>query len=456
MKKLFIILSIFFVWGNVFGQVSHFSFAQKKDIENNKLKNHFNEKYFLIDAIELNNHLQDIKADRYSFNFSFSIDGQTVELNMFLSDVVSDVTRVKSEGKEIMFIKDFGIKSFKGYSNNSEKVNAYLVLNDEYFILNFNLNEKNYTFQPANFLLRQWDGGFSDYVLYQTLNLKGDEKKHRCGVNHSKSNVTFNNDVTKMVDNDCKQINLASASDITMLNEYGSTQNVVTYLTNIYLAVSLVYNDEFSYELDLRIVEYYISNSSNEFWPNILDAGIIIDNLENWGGFSSSHQFKQLYTRRDIENDGNSNAVGVAERPGTISVMEDFTTIQVNTVFAVAHEIGHNLNCEHDSQNSNTIMAPTVGNTLVWSNLSINTVNNHVANNSLFPSCPHTWVDYNVSNGNGSFNNPFNNLGSAVNNVINNGVIRIKASTGDPSGLIINANKNFHIQSWNGSAVVGQ
>ena len=458
MKQSIFITLLLFVLTNCIGQNSSFILKNEKDF-NNSFKNNFVGAYDLFIIKDFNEFIQKKKEGNYSFDFSFSTNESEISFSMYLSDVISDDTPVNLTNQESKSIKDYGIKSFKGYCNDSDKVNSWLVVNDEYFILNYRIDSKHYVLSPTNILSKKWDGHYNTYVLYNVNNLVKEEKEHICGVKdviHRETEVEH-----KMVTNDCRQLNLASASDITMLNKYTTAQNVITYLTNIYQGSALLFDDEFSYEIDLRIVEFYVSNSNNEFWLNTNNGDIVLNNFSNWQGFSSTYNFKQLFTDRDIfqiqMGVQNNNVVGLAFEPGTVSLIEDFSTNIDNMIFVVTHELGHNLNYGHDPFGSSYIMAPNVNTSQDWSSNSISTVNSYVANNlGLLPSCPHTWVDYNMGiNGSGAFNFPYNNMGSATNAVPNNGTIRIKSSSGDPMGVIINVTKNFHIESWNGSATIG-
>lgn len=451
-------MPLLFILSNCIGQNTSFN-ANLKNENNSDLSQYFDGTFDLLEVKDLNEFIQTKKEENYSFDFSFTINKKELHFSFFLSDIISDDTQVNLSNDETKSIKDFGVKAFRGYCNKSGRVNSWLVVNDEYFILNYKIDNKHYILSPTNVLSKKWDGKFNTYILYDQNNLIKEEKEHFCGL---KDQIKSENlGVNKMVTNDCRQINLASASDFSMFNKYSNAAGVITHLTDIYLGTALLYDDEFSYELDLRIVEYYISNTSSEFWPSTNNGETILNNFATWSGFTSSYNFKQLFTDRDIfqiqSGVANTGVVGLASNPGIISLIEDFSSNIDAMIVVVTHELGHNLNCVHDASGSNTIMAEFINITTNWSTNSIHTVNTYVLNNlGLLPACPFTWVDYNAgSNGNGVFNSPYNNLGSAVNAVPNNGTIRIKSSSGDPNGILINVTKIFNIHSWNGSAIIG-
>lgn len=178
----------------------------------------------------------------------------------------------------------------------------------------------------------------------------------------------------------CFEIELAIAADLSMFNKYGSAAGVNGHTFGVMNNVQTNYDDEFNDELLFVIVEQFVvTPPATDPWTNSTDAGELLDDFTDWGpnGFNSNHDLGQLWTNRNFQG----GTVGIAWLNAVCTsiryhCLQDFTSNAQQLRVMTAHEIGHNFSATHDPQGSNTIMAPSVTTSTVWSNQSLNQINN--------------------------------------------------------------------------------
>lgn len=198
--------------------------------------------------------------------------------------------------------------------------------------------------------------------------------------------------------NTCFVAPIAIANDFSMFLEYGSDiGNIVNQNVAVLNVVNADYDDNFSREIKFQISEHVVSTCNNcDPWPNFTNARDLLSNFSEWGedGFDFYFAIGTLWTNRIFDGD----TVGIAFVDG---LCRNNKRYNVNTENAGGlsfgqlrnvwtHEIGHNFASEHDPENTNCIMAPSIGSGLgntCWSNQSTSTINSTIVAVTQFGGC---------------------------------------------------------------------
>lgn len=189
----------------------------------------------------------------------------------------------------------------------------------------------------------------------------------------------------------CKVVQIALADDHFMFNEYGSVSACEDHNMAVINNVLTNYDFEFNDDLQFSVVEIFVATSDpNDPWSNSTDIEIVLDDFTAWGpnGFDNTHDIASLWSGRNFDG----NVIGLAWVSSVCSnfkynVLEDFSSNANLLRVLQAHEMGHNFSAQHDAPNSNTIMAPAVQNTNLWSPESITSINNKIASVNCLSSC---------------------------------------------------------------------
>jgi PKD repeat protein len=190
----------------------------------------------------------------------------------------------------------------------------------------------------------------------------------------------------------CKTVELAIASDKLMYNKYGSAGAVEGHNIGVMNNVQTNYDNEFNDELDFEIVQQFtVVPPANDPWTNSTNAGALLNSFTSWGpsGFSATHDIGQLWTNRNFDGP----VIGIAWLNGVCNnhryhCLQDFTSNAQLLRVLTSHEIGHNFSATHDPSGSNTIMAPAVTNTNLWSTQSQNQINGYYPGRWCLSNCP--------------------------------------------------------------------
>ena len=315
-------------------------------------------------------------ADAYSFRFEMT-DSEIISENYVLqlasSGIISGYTPQ--------------IRALKGQIKNKPDSDIRLTFTQDQLYGMILDGEHSYFIQPINDFV---DNAKNDvYILYEENAILDTFPENWCmsqqvqqNTPHlgSSSNPPWN--TSALVD--CKEIEIALASDFAMFDHYGSISAVETRNIALINSVGTNYVGSFEFDYIFNIVEQFVSDcSSCDPWSSTTDPGDLLQSFRSWGnsagGFSSSNDMASLQTKKDLVG----NTVGIAYVGAVCtnwkySVVEDWTSNNNFLRVTMAHEFGHNFNCSHDPDLSGTIMAPMVNNTTTWSSNSINSVNNYV------------------------------------------------------------------------------
>ncbi len=183
---------------------------------------------------------------------------------------------------------------------------------------------------------------------------------------------------------------IAEASDQSMCAHYGTVSAVQNRITTIINNVQTNYCCNFNDNLTLIITDWFnVACGGTDPWTNSTDAETLLNDFTTWGPSNfGQHDIGELFTYR-IFNGGTVGIawVGVVCSDYQYNCIEDWTNNSNLIRVTVAHENGHNFNCDHDAPGSPYIMAPAVNNTNTWSALSLSTINAFVPTLTCLAAC---------------------------------------------------------------------
>lgn len=187
----------------------------------------------------------------------------------------------------------------------------------------------------------------------------------------------------QFTENDCYQVDLAIASDNSMINKYGSTGAVSDHNVAVINDVEGDYTGNFNHDLQFNIVTQYFPGG-NDPWSASTDAGTVLDSFRAWGennGFGVTYDIGELWTNRDFDG----GTIGIAYLNGVCNsvkyhCLQDFSSDTDYLRCMTSHEIGHNFSAQHDGNcpPGNYIMCPFVSHSTEWSAASTTSINNYM------------------------------------------------------------------------------
>jgi len=236
---------------------------------------------------------------------------------------------------------------------------------------------------------------------------------------------------------DCLIIELAIATDIALYNTYnGNLTNLNNEIIAVTNLVDGLYNlTYFSDDIGFSIVHTLnIDPSTNNptSWATNNDSNDILGTFSTWcygNGFGigvNSYDIAQLWTSRPMNGGG---VLGIAWLDGVCfrgisspqtqngvtfdigaggkyNVIYRFSGNDNRLAVVSAHEIGHNLDADHDVASSPHIMAPNEQSTTSWSTNSQTVINATMSSNNCFTTCTSGPTCFsNLTNGSGLPNN---------------------------------------------------
>lgn len=352
---------------------SKFSLVKHFTLDHNSLLNFQNESLLTIElegeqafTIEVNN--IDILTSDHLVNLSVSQSPDKLQVELDSPILVLNGTVNSLRGSYAgLTVSDHGIEGFIATGNHT------------YYI------EKIRTESSKD---------YSEYIFYKSQDVI--DKSIHCLVNQKQAN-SYHHDIKKSITNDCLTIDLAVAVDYKYFQIYNyNVTEVIARTITVLNATASDYATVFNNSISFNITEHFIATCENcEPWGNAEDAVFLLEEFSHWsedGGFTKPFHLGQLWTGGDLKQDQSSNTIGYAFKAGLCSdkryhVLEDFSESLWKLRFLTTHEIGHNLNCNHDLEGSNTIMSPTVNNSSTWSDNSIEDVNAFVNGISCVQNC---------------------------------------------------------------------
>jgi PKD repeat protein len=284
-------------------------------------------------------------------------------------------------------------KAFNGYVQGAGGGTTALTV-DENFIYGFiQKNNEVYYIEPLSYLIG--DEIENAYVVYAESAVIKDSK-HKCGADELAENkaraLQRKNQIVAENENDtrssiiaCYDIDIALASDFSMVTKYGSVAGAENHNIGVLNNVNTNYDDEFNHSLTMVIVAHFISDcNSCDPWTASTDPGVLLNSFRSWGnggGFGATYDVASHWSNRNFDGSTVGLAwVGVICSSFRYNVLQDFSSTAWRLRVLQSHELGHNFDANHDGSGSNFIMAPSINNSNTWSAASIASINAHVQN----------------------------------------------------------------------------
>jgi PKD repeat protein len=368
----------------------------EKKIENKILDQQFTQ--YEVYEMDLNALVKSCKIQETSPKFLLQLGTHHWDLELNSSEIFAKdyiLQTILPSGERVISTEIPNI-AFKGNEKNSNAKARFVI--DEGYLSGLIIEEKDeyYIEQLNRFVKNSPDNQF---VIYAHSAVKRAEKDGCIALESAnfqeknENSIVSNSESAKSVFA-CFQLQVAVASDRTMFTKYGSVASVQAHNVTVLNNVQTNYTGQFNHDLQFIITTNLVFQGTDPFTTNT-DAGTLLDNFTTWGqggGFGSvQFDLGELWTNRDF----NGGTIGIAWvdalcDPFKYHALQDFTTNSDNLRCMTSHEIGHNLNCNHDATcPPNTIMCPFVSTSNSWSNGSKNTINAYlppfIANGCLSP-----------------------------------------------------------------------
>ena len=194
---------------------------------------------------------------------------------------------------------------------------------------------------------------------------------------HEHSQDTHNKigEASSRTTGNCYELEIAYANDFPMFEYFQSVPAIELHVISVLNNVQGNYDDEFSDEIQLSIVEIFIPTSSDtDPFSSVLLPGALLSEFETWAqnGFTEVHDIGVLWTGRAF----NGQIVGLASLASVCSHNRYHLLENVGSTHNYsapylralhAHEMGHNFSFTHDDESSPTIMAPLLATFETWS-----------------------------------------------------------------------------------------
>ncbi len=189
----------------------------------------------------------------------------------------------------------------------------------------------------------------------------------------------------------CIIIDIALACDRTVFNKQGGVFNAEAFMINVLNQVQANYDDEFPTSIEFNITSFFVADlATNDPWNavnNIDEHLAVFRSWANGGGFGGASY--SVATAWTIKYSGTYGLayVGSLCSSERYNVCSDFSFGIGLLRGLLAHELGHNFNCNHDSGGSPFIMAPGINSSVKWSTSSISAVENYIKTIGCYGIC---------------------------------------------------------------------
>lgn len=270
--------------------------------------------------------------------------------------------------------------------------NCYLTLAAGFVYGVFEINGKTYFIEPARRFNQNW--GEDHYLFYEAGDILPNPAGNCAGaIVEGKSNIFSG--LEKSTES-CYTVEVAIASDYSMYQIFGSTGLLEKYVLAILNSVRSNYDDEFNYKIRFQAIKLWVSTCNTcDPWSTTNDYEALLASFRTWGNngnFGAKYDLATLWTGRTMtdkngQNIGGGGYYGVLCGSSRYNVLRRYSENAGLMRALQAHEFGHNLNADHDSTNSQTIMAPFIRDVKEWSAMSKVRINNYFANAINFSNC---------------------------------------------------------------------
>ncbi len=280
----------------------------------------------------------------------------------------------------------------KGHITNNPNSKVSLTFNDGFIYGFIQVGAVAYFIEPLRHF--KVNANSNDFILYSSNDVIPDTER-KCGyevykakLDERKTERVRNDQKSQRIPGQCLRVEIALASDFSMVQQYGSSTGAQNHNIGVLNNVQTNYDDEFPDELLFILTQQWVSNCSNcDPWTSSNDPYQLLDDFTVWGisGFTAPHAVASLWSNRNFTNNIIGLAwVGAVCTQNKYNVLQDFSTnAQLKRVLQ-AHELGHNFDATHTSG----IMAPSVNTSNTWTTTNINEIENYYNSVSCLTSCP--------------------------------------------------------------------
>ena len=220
------------------------------------------------------------------------------------------------------------------------------------------------------------------YVVYDEADLIAPATQAGCGVEDAPAGKPARPAPRQKRTGQTYAVDLGIAVDYSLYDFLGGTVDAaINHTLGILMDVETDFAlDDFDDALTFRVVEQVVSTCADcDPWTDSTNPGELLGDFTEWigqrGGFQRDVAMGQLRTRRDFDG----STVGLAFVSSNLlcraanHVLQDYTGNANLLRVLTSHEMGHNLNCEHDEA-ADLIMSPTINATTTWSATSVGRV----------------------------------------------------------------------------------
>ncbi len=397
-KKLFstpllLFVLLFFQFSLLQGQdIIRFKSQRATEAESESFKEHF--KDYTLASLNTENVAQLLQSKNYFSAINLSVDGQEYSFSLIAHDIRAPHYKLRawtSQGS--IELPRSPNKTYFGYTSDGHH-DVRITADDDFFNALIVLENDEIYIEPARNIVPDAPKGL--FVIYKSSDNLKQFTEESCGVTTTQTHHQGPDDHNHSPQPQgssraCKVLEVALADDYRMYDRYGSVDDVEDHNLAVINNVLTNYDFEFNVDLQFDIVEIFVAtNQSEDPWDDGNNINVVLDDFTDWGpsGFSNTHDVAGLWSARNF----NGDVIGLAWLNAVCTsiryhVMEDFTSNSALLRVLQAHEMGHNFGAFHDAPNSGFIMAPSVNNTNLWSNPSINSIDNYINGVSCLATC---------------------------------------------------------------------
>ncbi|MBZ5857698.1 GEVED domain-containing protein [Flavihumibacter profundi] len=302
-----------------------------------------------------------------------------------------------------------GYKTYAGQLSNDTASSVYLTISDRTIYGFIKGQGKEYFIEPLRYFDKKANPNI--FVFYEAHDVVP-QSGITCGLtevaqrNFTASVSVHMQTLAGTATGTCKMVELAIASDASMVAKYSSAADVEEHnISVINMMVGLYGNAQIGTQyLEFKISGQYISTNAatDPFTPAYSgpDAAILLSNFTSWGNagnFGFSYDLGEVWTARDIGTETspgsgiyNYGVIGLAW-VGTLclfyryQLLEDALSSSLGQAVTAAHETGHNLNAQHDAT-SGYIMYSSINATspaTTFSSASLSAMNTYLGDPSV-------------------------------------------------------------------------
>ena len=331
----------------------------------------------------------------YFPELQLEVDGKSYSFNLRARDLRAPNYKLRAWTEQgVVELPRSPNNTFYGFTHDGA-YDVRITTNKEFFYGLINQAHDQLYIEPARHLIP--GAPVNQFVVYWNSDNLKKFSNDNCGVQDTQipftgqdheSNDSPSGEFSSRV---CKVVQIALADDHFMFNSYGSISAVEDHNMAVINNVETNYDFEFNADLQFSVVEIFVSTSAgNDPWSNSTSSDVLLNSFTDWGpsGFSNTHDVGSLWSDRDFDG----NVIGLAWLNAVCTsfrynVLQDFSTNAAFLRVLQAHEMGHNFSAPHDADGSNTIMAPSVNSSTVWSGTSISNIDSYISSINCLGPC---------------------------------------------------------------------